>query len=258
MNPMPQLEPMLKQLRLSGMLDSLAARNQQAIKSQLAYPDFLSLLVEDEIARRDQRQFGQRLRKAQVSGDKTLERFDYSHSPSVNHALIAELATCRFVTEHASVLIAGPTGTGKSHLVQALGHCALRAGHDVLFITHTKLLAQLHTARATNSYNRKLAQLAKIEVIAIDDFGLRPMRSPQDEDFHELIAERYERKSLTITANTPFSQWGEVFVEPAMTLAAVDRLVHHSTILEMNVESYRRRAAQAGHAPPARKGRSTT
>ena len=100
MHPMPQLEPLLKLLRLSGILDSLAARNQQAIQSKLAYTDFLGLLLQDEVARRDQRQFAQRLRKAQVSGDKTLERFDYGHSPSVNRALIAELGTCRFVTEH--------------------------------------------------------------------------------------------------------------------------------------------------------------
>ena len=224
MNPMPQLEPMLKQLRLSGILDSLLARNQQAIKSKLAYTDFLALLIQDEVARRDQRQFGQRLRKAQVSGDKTLERFDYSLSPSVNHALIAELATCRFVTEHAPVLIAGPIGTGKSHLVQALGHCALRAGHDVLFITHHKLLTQLHAARATNTYERKLQQLAKIEVIAIDDFGLRPMRSPQDEDFHEFVAERYEKKTTLITSNLDFNEWGAAFPNKLMGAATLDRL----------------------------------
>ena len=224
MNPMPQLEPMLKQLRLSGILDSLSVRNQQAIESKLAYTDFLALLIQDEVARRDQRHFGQRLRKAQVSGDKTLERFDYSHSPSVNHALIAELATCRFVTEHAPVLIAGPTGTGKSHLVQALGHCALRAGHDVLVITHNKLLAQMHAARATNIYERKLQQLAKIDVIAIDDFGLRPMRSPQDEDFHELIAERYERTTTLVTSNLDFDEWGAAFPNKLMGAATIDRL----------------------------------
>jgi len=136
MNPMPPLEPMLKQLRLSGILESLEARNRQAIESKLAYTDFLALLIADEIARRDQRQFAQRLRRAQVMTDKTIERFDMAHNPSVNAALIAELATCRFVAEHAPVLIAGPTGTGKSHWVQALGHCALRAGFEVLFITH--------------------------------------------------------------------------------------------------------------------------
>jgi DNA replication protein DnaC len=224
MNPMPQLEPMLKQLRLSGILDSLTARNQQAIESQLAYTEFLALLIQDEVARRDQRQFGQRLRKAQVCGDKTLERFDYAHSPSVNRALIAELATCRFIAEHAPVLIAGPIGTGKSHLVQALGHCALRAGHDVLFITHNKLLAQLYAARATNTYERKLQQLAKIKVIAIDDFGLRPMRSPQDEDFHELINERYERTTTLVTSNLDFDEWGAAFPNKLLGAATIDRL----------------------------------
>ena len=224
MNPMPQLDPMLKQLRLSGILDSLTARNQQAIESKLAYTDFLALLIQDEVARRDQRQFSQRLRKAQVSGDKTLERFDYAHSPSVNHAMIAELATCRFISEHAPVLIAGPTGTGKSHLVQALGHCALRAGHDVLFITHNKLLAQLHAARATNTYERKLQQLAKGDLIAIDDFGLRPMRSPQDEDFHELISERYERTTTLVTSNLDFDEWGAAFPNKLLGAATLDRL----------------------------------
>jgi len=224
MNPMPQLESMLKQLRLSGILESLTARNQQAIESKLAYTDFLALLIQDEVARRDQRQFGQRLRKAQVSGDKTLERFDYSHSPSVNHAMIAELATSRFISEHAPVLIAGPIGTGKSHLLQALCHCALRAGHDVLFITHNKLLAQLYAARATNTYERKLQQLAKIKVIAIDDFGLRPMRSPQDEDFHELINERYERTTTMVTSNLDFDEWGAAFPNKLLGAATVDRM----------------------------------
>ena len=240
MNPIPQLEPMLKQLRLSGILDSLPARNQQAIESKLAYTDFLALLIQDEVARRDQRQFGQRLRKAQVSGDKTLERFDYSHSPSVNHAMIAELATCRFVSEHAPVQIAGPTGTGKSHLVQALCHCALRAGHDVLFITHNKLLAQLHAARATNTYERKLQQLAKIEVIAIDDFGLRPMRSPQDEDFHELIAERYERTTTLATSNLDFDEWGAAFPNKLLGAATLDRLRDGAYRIVLNGETRRK------------------
>lgn len=224
MNPMPQLEPMLKQLRLSGILDSLEVRNRQAIESKLAYTDFLALLIQDEVARRDQRQFAQRLRKAQVMGDKTLERFDFTHSLTLNHALIAELATCRFVAEHAPILIAGPTGTGKSHLVQALGHCALRAGHDVLFTTHTKLLGQLHAARATNTYDRKLQQLAKIDVMAIDDFGLRPMRAPHDEDFHELIAERYERTATLVTSNLDFDEWGAAFPNKLMGAATLDRL----------------------------------
>lgn len=224
MNPMPQLGPLLKQLRLSGILDSLDARNRQAIESKLAYTDFLALLVQDEVARRDQRQFAQRLRRAQVVGDKTFERFDAASRPSVNQALLAELATCRFVTEHAPVLIAGPTGTGKSHLVQSLCHCALRAGHDVLFITHAKLLAQLHAARAINVFERKLQQLARIDVLAIDDFGLRPMRSPQDEDFHDLVDARYERTTTLLTSNLDFDEWGAAFPNKLMGAATLDRL----------------------------------
>lgn len=224
MNPMPQLEPMLKQLRLSGILDSLDTRNRQAIDTKLAYTDFLALLVQDEVARRDQRQFAQRLRKAQVTGDKTFERFDYASSPSVSHALLADLATCRFVTEHAPVLIAGPTGTGKSHLAQSLCHCALRAGYEVLFITHVKLLAQLHAARATNTFERKLQQLARVDVLAIDDFGLRPMRSPQDEDFHDLVDARYERKTTLLTSNLDFDEWGAAFPNKLMGAATLDRL----------------------------------
>lgn len=240
MNPMPQLEPMLKQLRLPGILDALAARNQQAIQSKLPYTDFLALLLQDEVARRDQRQFAQRLRKAQVSGDKTLERFDHAHSPSVNHAVIAELGTCRFVAEHAPVLIVGPTGTGKSHLVQALGHCALRAGHEVLFITHTRLLGLLHASRATNTYDRKLSQLAKIDVIAIDDFGLRPMRSPQDEDFHELIAERYEKKTTLVTSNLAFDEWGAAFPNKLLGAATIDRLRDSAYQIELDGDTRRK------------------
>src|SRR5438552_198811 len=240
MNPMPQLEPMLKQLRLSGILDSLEARNRHAIESKLAYIDFLALLIQDEVARRDQRQFAQRLRKAQVLNDKTLERFDFAHSPAVNHALIADLATCRFVTEHAPVLIVGPTGTGKSHLAQALGHCALRQGFEVLFTTHNKLLGQLHAARATNAYERKLQQLVRIDLIIVDDYGLRPMRSPQDEDFHDLIAERYEHVSTLITSNLDFSEWSAAFPNKLLGAATLDRLRDGAYRIVLDGESHRK------------------
>ncbi len=252
MTPMPQLEPLLKQLRLSGILDSLEARNRQAIDTQLAYTDFLTLLVQDEVARRDQRQFAQRLRKAQVVGDKTLERFDAASCPSVNAALLAELATCRFVTEAAPVLIAGPTGTGKSHLVQSLCHCALRKGYEVLFMTHAKLLATLLAARATNVLERKLQQLARIDVLAIDDFGLRPMRTPQDEDFHDLIDARYERKTTLLTSNLDFDEWGAAFPNKLMGAATLDRLRDKAYRIVLDGETRRKpRPLPESSLPPA-------
>ena len=240
MNPMPQLQPLLKQLRLSGILDSLEARNRQAIESKLAYTDFLALLIQDEIARREQRHFSERLRKSQMLLDKTLERFDFAHNPTFNHGQIADLATGRFIAEKVPVLIVGHTGTGKSHLAQALGHCALRLGHEVLFITHTKLLGTLNAARATDTYEHKVQQLARIPLLLIDDFGLRPLRSPQDEDFHDLVAERYERAATVITSNLDFDEWSAAFPNKLLGAATLDRLRHGAYRVVLEGESYRK------------------
>jgi DNA replication protein DnaC len=239
MNPMPELAPMLKQLRLSGILDSLEIRNRQAIEQKLAYSEFLALLVTDEVARRDHKKFAMRLRRANFRGEKTLENFDFSFNPSLNKALVSDLATCRFLDEKVSVLIAGPSGTGKSHLAQALGHSAIRKGYDVLFTTQTKLLAQLQAARATASYDRRLAALANVDLLTIDDFALKPLRSPQDEDFHDLVAERYERRSTIVTSNLDFPEWGEAFPNRLLGAATLDRLRHGAYRVVLDGESYR-------------------
>jgi len=199
MNPIPELTSSLKQLRLSGILDTLEARNREAIDRKLAYTDFLTLLIQDEIARRDHRKLDARMRRANFRGQKTLEGFDFDRLPNLNRAVVHDLATCRFIDEKVSVLIAGPCGTGKSHLAQALGHSAARQGHDVLFMTQTRLLSTLRNAQAVGSYERRFQVLAKVPLLIIDDFGLKPMRTPEDEDFHDLIAARYERAASIVT-----------------------------------------------------------
>lgn len=239
MNPMPDLAPLLKQLRLSGILDSLEVRNRQAIEQKLAYSEFLALLVTDEVARRDHKKFAMRLRRANFRGEKTLENFDFTFNPSLNKALVSDLATCRFLDEKVSVLIAGPSGTGKSHLAQALGHSAIRKGYDVLFTTQTKLLGQLQAARATASYDRRLAALANVDLLIVDDFALKPLRSPQDEDFHDLVAERYERRSTIVTSNLDFPEWGEAFPNRLLGAATLDRLRHGAYRVVLDGESYR-------------------
>jgi DNA replication protein DnaC len=176
MNPIPELGPLLKQLRLSGILDSLEARNREAIDCKLAYTDFLALLIQDEIARREQKKFTSRLRRASFRTQKTLDQFDFDRLPKLNRALVHDLATNRCLAENAPVLIVGHVGVGKSHLAQALGHCAIRRGIDVVFTSCTQLIATLNADRSTGAYERKLATLAPVPLLIIDDFGLKPLR----------------------------------------------------------------------------------
>ena len=240
MNPIPELSPQLKQLRLSGILDSLDARNRQALDGKLAYTEFLSLLIQDEVARREQKKFQMRLRRATFRASKTLEQFDFERLPKLNRTLVHELATGRYLAERAPVLIVGPCGTGKSHLGQALGHCAIRQGVDVLFMTCAQLTASLNAARATGSYERKLATLARVPLLIIDDFGLKPLRPPADEDLHDLIAERYEQAATVVTSNLDFAEWDQAF--PANRLlasATLDRLRHNAYCLVLDGDSFR-------------------
>lgn len=208
MNPIPELSSALKQLRLSGVLDTLEVRNREAVERQLAHTDFLALLVHDELARRDQKKLSQRVRRASFRGEKTLEGFDFDRLPNLNRATVYDLATGRYIEEKVCILIAGPCGTGKSHLAQALGHAAVRQGHDVLFTSQTQLLRTLRQAEAVGTYERRFQALARLPLLIIDDFGLKPLRTPDDELLHDLIAERYERAS-TILIVTWTSASGE-------------------------------------------------
>ena len=250
MNPIPELAPHLKQLRLSGILDSLEARNRQAIDSKLAYTEFLALLIQDEIARRDQKKFTTRLRRASFRTNKTLDQFDFDRLPKLNRALVHDLATGRYLTEHAPVLIVGQVGVGKSHLAQALGHCAIRQGVDVLFSSCSQLTAALNAARAAGGYERKLATLARVPLLVIDDFGLKPLRPPADEDLHDLIAERYEQASTIVTSNLDFDEWDQAFPNNRLLASAtVDRLRHNAYCMELEGPSGRSPKV----APAARK-----
>ena len=239
-NPIPELTPQLKALRLSGILDSLEARNRQAIEGKLAYTEFLAMLIGDEVARRENKKFSMRLRRAQFRTTKTLEQFDFERLPKLNRALVHDLATGRYLHEKAPVLIVGPSGIGKSHLAQALGHCAVRQGVDVVFSTCTALTQSLNSARATGTYERKLTTLARVPLLIIDDFGLKPLRAPADEDLHDLIAERYEQAATIVTSNLDFNEWDQAFATNRLLASAtLDRLRHNAYCLELDGRSYR-------------------
>jgi len=180
-----------------------------------------------------------RLRRAGFRSSKTLEDFDFDFNPHIDQNLLHELASCRFVAEKVAVLIAGPCGTGKSHLAQALGHQAVRHGHDVLFCTQSHLLGTLHAARAVNAFERRFQSFARVPLLIIDDFGLKPLRPPHDEDFHDLIAERYEQGAAIVTSNLDFPEWGDAFPNRLLGAATLDRLRHAAYRLTLEGESYR-------------------
>jgi DNA replication protein DnaC len=216
----------------------------------------LEAVLEHEVAERETRRIDRHRAESQLSPDKRLSSFDFAAVPSVSKALVTALAEGHeWLDRGANVLLFGPPGVGKSHLVCGLGHALIEAGRRVLFTRCGDIVQRLQAARRDMRLPQELAKLDRYDLLILDDLSYVRRDQPETSVLFELIAERYEHKSLAITANTPFSQWGEVFVEPAMTLAAVDRLVHHSTILEMNVESYRRRTAQEGGAPAPRKSR---
>jgi len=229
----------LRRLKLSGVLQTLDLRTRQAVDENLDQQEFLYRLLHDEIERREGKKLQERIARAGFEHDRTLEGFNWLFNPKIPKARIIDLATCHFVDRHENVVFIGPAGVGKSHLAQALGHRAVRRGHEVLFVTAPKLFSELRSGRGDGSYERRLARLADIDVLIIDDLGLMPLRGDEPADLYELIRLRYERKSMVITSNRGASEWPGVFGDPLLAAAAVDRLRHHAHILEIDGPSYR-------------------
>jgi DNA replication protein DnaC len=251
-----RLAVMLSELRLPTVKRIAGDLCAQSDREGWPGHRLLEAVLEHEVAERETRRIDRHRAESQLSPDKRLSSFDFAAVPSVSKAQVMALAEGHeWLDRGANILLFGPPGVGKSHLVCGLGHALIEAGRRVLFARCSDVVQRLQAARRDLRLPQELAKLDRYDLLILDDLSYVRRDQPETSVLFELIAERYEHKSLAITANTPFSQWGEVFVEPAMTLAAVDRLVHHSTILEMNVESYRRRAAQTGGAPAAGKTR---
>jgi len=234
-----QLTPPLKQLRLSGILETLDVRHRQAVEGKWSYVEFLSRLLEDEVERRGQKQLALRLRRATVNTTKTLEAFDFHFNPSLNRQQVLELASCEYVRQRHNLLICGPTGTGKSHLAQALAHEACRQGFDVLFINTHKMLQHLNGGRADGTLERRLQSYVRPDLLILDDFGLRPLAPPAPEDLYDIINERYEKGSILLTSNRAPSEWPDLFGDPLLASAGLDRLAHHAETILLAGPSFR-------------------
>lgn len=233
------LVPVLKKLRLSGVLQSLELRNREAVDDGLAHTEYLFRLLHDEVDRRESKQLTQRLRRANFEAMKSIEDFDFQFNPNVPKAKVLDLATCQFVERKANVVIVGKTGVGKSHLAQALGQRACRAGYSALYIAAHDMLTQLRASRADQSYDKKLARFTSPDLLILDDLGLRPLTGDEPLDLYEIIRSRYERGAMVITSNRDTAEWYPLFGDSLLASAAMDRLLHHVHVLDIDGESYR-------------------
>jgi DNA replication protein DnaC len=214
---------------------------------------FLAALAEHEMAERANRRIRRHLEEARLPPDKTIDSFDFEAVPMVSKAQVMALAAGdSWLKRGANLLAFGPPGTGKSHLAAALGYALVANGFRVLFAHTTDLVQKLQVARRDLQLEAAIAKLDKYHLLILDDIAYVTKDQAETSVIFELIAARYERRSMFITANQPFGEWGRIFPDQVMTLAAVDRLVHHATIFEMNVESYRRRAAVERKRGPGR------
>ncbi len=245
---------MLTELRLPTIKRLWSELAEQSNREGWPAERFLGALLGHEMAERETRRLTRARADSQLPPGKSLAEFDFAAVSTVSKAHIMALAEAdSWIAQGHNLLAFGPPGVGKTHMVAGIGHALIDRGYKVLFVRTSELVQRLQAARRDLRLPAELAKLDRFDLLILDDLSYARRDQAETSVLFELIAERYERKSIAITANAPFSDWDQVFPDKAMTVAAVDRLVHHATILEMNVDSYRRRAAL-----PARRQRSAT
>jgi DNA replication protein DnaC len=245
------LRESLKALRLSGMLETLDARLIQAHGGELGHLDFLQVLCQDEITRRETVAFQRRLQKAKFEQQVTLEEFDFAASPKLPAAQIRDLAALRWLHAGESVILFGPVGVGKTHVAQALGHLAVRQGANVRFTKTSPVLAELADGHADRIWDKRMRELIRPDVLILDDFAMRQLTAAQADDLYELVSERQGR-SLIITSNRAPSDWYPLFPNPVVAESLLDRVINTSHQVIMNGPSYRpnKRPKNPGDKPP--------
>lgn len=236
-----QLQPRLKRLKLGGMLQTLELRLDQAHQEQLGHLEFLELMLEDEIQRRQNKALARRIGRARFDEERTLSEFDFAFNPKIPASQIRDLATCGFIERKESLLLVGPVGVGKTHLAQAIGHAACRQGRSVLFDKTARVLADLGAGHLDGTWERRLRRYLAPDLVILDDFGLRAFTERQGEDLYELISERVRRGSTIVTSNRPPAEWYALFPNPVLAEGALDRLINAAHHVTLEGKSYRPR-----------------
>jgi DNA replication protein DnaC len=244
MDHMQHLRPRLNRLKLSGILNNLELRIREAEEGRTGYSEFLLSLFQDEVERRDAHSLALRIKRGKLDPQKTIESFDFAADPRLPRAVMMELSSCEFIGRHENVIIAGPTGVGKTHMALALAHEAARHGYDVHFERAAALLSWLHGGRGDGSFDRRFKQIVDVPLLVIDDFGLLELSPREQIDVYEIVCGRYERRSSIITSNRDVSEWFSLFNNPLLGSAVIDRLVHHGVRLTVEVDSFRLKESQ--------------
>lgn len=247
----PQLEAKLKKVRLSGMVQALPARLAQAQGAHLTHLEFLELLVADELAIRADRLFARRLKQAGITVIKEFSDFNWNFNPQLPRTRLCELATARFVHDKTNVLLIGPPGVGKSHSVTAIAIGAIRAGYRVTIKNIFALADELLEAEATSQRRELVHQLSVVDLLILEDFGMKTLRATAAEDLLDIIMRRHEHLPTLITTNRPTEDWAHFLGDVPAATAILDRFLHHIEIVVMQGRSYRLASQIASEAPIA-------